>query len=128
MQGREGTSVCATLSAEDAAPGRAGDELLVRTVAGGSHGEHVLDGGIDGRGQVVVEWLAVHRTQRHVDDVDVIVDVPSPFGSTREFHGLCSSAMPLHDVAGAEQAFTAYNCTPGATPLMPPMMSATCVP
>ena len=36
--------------------------------------------------------------------------------------------MPLHDVAGAEQALTAYSLAPGATPSLPAMMSATCVP
>ena len=39
-----------------------------------------------------------------------------------------SSATPLQDVETAEQTLTAWISTPGATPIWPPMMSATCVP
>ena len=39
-----------------------------------------------------------------------------------------SSATPLHEVAGAEQTLIAYNLAAGATPSLPAMMSATCVP
>jgi hypothetical protein len=40
----------------------------------------------------------------------------------------CINAMPLHDELGTEHTFTAYNLVSGATPFLPPMMSATCVP
>ena len=39
-----------------------------------------------------------------------------------------SSATPLQAVETAEQTLTAWISTPGATPIWPPMMSATCVP
>ncbi len=36
--------------------------------------------------------------------------------------------MPLHAVETDEQTFTEYRLALGATPSVPPMMSATCVP
>ena len=52
---------------------------------------------------------------------------PSPFGSSAKSIA-CSSAMPLHEVRRRGAAFSAYTLAPGATPSLPAMMSATCVP
>ena len=52
---------------------------------------------------------------------------PSPLGSIAQSIA-CISATPLHAVEMDEQTLTAYRLARGATPLVPPMMSATCVP
>ena len=52
---------------------------------------------------------------------------PSPFGSAA-YSMPCNSATPLQELVTALQTLTAYSLTFGATPAVPPMMSATWVP
>ena len=66
---------------------RAGDELLVGAVAGRGDGQHAhLRGVVDRFGQVIVERLAVRRTQRHVDDVDAVANAAVAVRIEREVH------------------------------------------
>ena len=68
-----GTSVCATLSAVDAAAGEPVMNCLSALLpADATVNTPDLSRRIDRGGQIVIERLAVSRTQRHVDDVDVI--------------------------------------------------------
>src|SRR5688572_16563698 len=124
----EGTSVCATLKAEAAAPGEPVMNCLSALLP--------ADATVSTPSLEAASTAADRSSSKgwpYTDPSDMLMMstrslmLPSPFGSS-ENSIACISAMPLHEVAGAEQALTAYSLAEGATPSLPAMMSATCVP
>ena len=68
---------------------RTDDVRLVGRIAGGGDSEHAeLGCAIHRRGQIVVEGLAVVRTERHVDDVDSVIRVAIAVRVDGELHSL----------------------------------------
>ena len=85
----EGTAVCATLSAEDAAAGEPVMNCLSALLpAEATVSTPSVRGVVDRGRQIVIERLAVRRTQRHVDDVDVVADAAVAVRIEREIHRL----------------------------------------
>ena len=119
--------LCHRESTRSGARGAGYVRLVARVAGRGDRQDADLGRAFDGSGQVVVKRLAVGEPSDMLTMSTRSVVLPSPFGSAA-YSMPCSRATPLHEVETALQILTANRSTCGATPVVPPMMSATCVP
>ncbi len=115
----DGTAVCATLNAEVAAAGEPVMNCLSALLpAEATVSTPSADAVVHRRRQIVVERLAIRRTERHVDDVDAVRGIRRHRSDRPRSPWPATARCRCSEVAGAEQAFTAYINAPGATPLL----------